>query len=716
MSPTVCRWRNVVCDLVWVDDIFGSIISKPLKFTKMPIGYSHAFGGPGFVGNPAGKGHKTKELPNIESPESLVQGKGDQPNPGGFGPLNPLWPIRAKKVGKNYGASYKKERAPFYSDDFDWGYFNAAPRNQQLTNYLHGNEEIFFQNMHPKHSMLKTRLPGIRIRAFLKNTSGVFREVFMNLDTLFADTDKEHVTLTWRGLDTVEEDDLTDIASILVAEEGVFDPKLPAEHYQALLKEAEEDPLNLKEILPEEYLKIQKEKMPIPEPGADLVPVPTPEPELPPEEQVKVPENYEETVDMLLEKKFGNALPKEREKVRASLLAIVANNKKDPVNLEELVGQTLQKITHEKEASPPPIPVPQKPPRVALAKGFKQIEEKNEEIRKTLIEKGKDCKELDAIPEALRHPKLLLLDPTLGKPAANGEFQPGADLSFRDLTGYNLSGLDLRGCNLEGAILTRANLHGTKLMEAYMKDTILFETNLIQADLTGANLSTTNFASAIMIAANLSETTMKYAYFNKADMKQAQFTKAVAETCFFSETNLTRAVFSHARLDQCDFESANLSEINANDSEITRCLLWKCQGRRAQFKQSRLDRSLFAHSDWNDASFEGSRAVSANWTGSHLKHTNFSYVFMPHCHFSEVKARGVIFYRANLRESRFYRAQLPFAEFIEAKLFGADFRKAMVNNVKFSGANLYDAKLLGTSGAGVDFQRAILTRSTLDPS
>jgi len=241
---------RVVGTRAWSDRLSGAVMSRPLPFTRMPLDYAHAFGGPGYAKNPAGKGYQSSELPNVELADP-IRSPGDRPEPAGFGPISAAWPQRAGKVGKAYGRSWIETRAPYYAEDFDWGYFNAAPEDQQLPGYLRGDEEIAFHNLHPAASAFSARLPGLRVRVFVKDDELRLREVRMSLDTLLADLDKELLYLTWRGVDPVKEDDLADVQWLLVASEPLGDAKDEA-HYRALFEELEEDPLRLKEHLPEE--------------------------------------------------------------------------------------------------------------------------------------------------------------------------------------------------------------------------------------------------------------------------------------------------------------------------------------------------------------------------------------------------------------------------------------------------------------------------------
>src|SRR5947209_7433938 len=85
---------------------FRFVPGEPLLFTEMPLGYTHAFGGPGYAQNPSGKGVSSSELPNVEHAGELVRSRKDKIAPAGFGPYNPAWPQRSGKVGKDYGKAW----------------------------------------------------------------------------------------------------------------------------------------------------------------------------------------------------------------------------------------------------------------------------------------------------------------------------------------------------------------------------------------------------------------------------------------------------------------------------------------------------------------------------------------------------------------------------------------------------------------------------------
>jgi hypothetical protein len=176
---------------------------------------------------PWGWGLGTIELPNIENPEEPIRTPRDRPAPAGFGPINPEWHQRVDKRGTKYGASWLKNRAPYYAIDFDWTYFNAAPEDQQIDGFLQGDEPLRLQNLIPDQAVLKTRLPGLRIRCFINDRDQQFREVPMDLDTLLVDGDESQVLLTWRGVTQVKDREFDDVTAALIDSEPLSEEPKP---------------------------------------------------------------------------------------------------------------------------------------------------------------------------------------------------------------------------------------------------------------------------------------------------------------------------------------------------------------------------------------------------------------------------------------------------------------------------------------------------------
>ncbi len=237
--------------------LLGGKASEPQLFDRMPLTWENAYGGPGYADNPAGRGFEGEELPTVEYADQPVKKVG-QKNvaPATFLPVSPRWPSRAGKRGKNYGAAWRKQRAPFFADDFDWTHFHSAAPDQQLDGYLRGDEEMTFENLHPQAERWSQRLPGLRIRAFVKTLDGQIVEPEMNLDTLFADLDDGKLYLTWRGLSPIREIDMTDVGAVLIASEPLTEPPRPEQVYLDQLQEFEADPVGINAALPPGFMMV----------------------------------------------------------------------------------------------------------------------------------------------------------------------------------------------------------------------------------------------------------------------------------------------------------------------------------------------------------------------------------------------------------------------------------------------------------------------------
>jgi uncharacterized protein YjbI with pentapeptide repeats len=236
--------------------LIGGKASEPQLFASMPLSWENAFGGPDYPSNTAGRGHTGEEMPTVEVPGKTIKRIGGKHEPATMLGISPNWAQRQGKRGKNYGATWKKTRAPFYADDFDWTYFQSAAPDQWIDGYLRGDEDMVFENLHPDESLWRAKLPALRIRAFVKGGDGSVLEPTMNLDTLYADVDDGKLYLIWRGHVPVKETDLTDVQVVLIASEPLADEELPFAHYAQLLAEFEEDPVGLEAAFPPGFLAV----------------------------------------------------------------------------------------------------------------------------------------------------------------------------------------------------------------------------------------------------------------------------------------------------------------------------------------------------------------------------------------------------------------------------------------------------------------------------
>lgn len=668
----------------------GQRISAPKGFTTMPLDYAHAFGGPGYAKNPVGKGFDGKELPNIEHQRGLVLSKGDRPDPAGFAPQSPNWPARAGKVGKKYDGDYRRTRAPYYAEDFDWAYFQAAPEDQWLEGYLRGDEEIALHNLHPEAPIVTTRLPGIRARVLVRDTRGRSREVPLKLDTLLVDTEKLRVTLTWRGLDAVGEADLSDVAYVIVDSERLDEPSKPFAHYAALLERFEEDPVGIRDQLPEDLRALVDGGSAAPDAGLD-------------------------PISALVAKKLGGVATEAQEALRASIARAIEQAGPE-AKVHEKVNAVAKAMEGPLDDAPPPV-IPAAPggkPRLYLRPEMREVAAKIELAKERAREHGGALpKEVAEAEARLRDPKLLEVDPTL-RPATTNAPGPGADLSGQDLSGEDLRGVDLRGAKLEGAVLIGANLAGVDLTGASLRGAMLFKIDLRGATLRGADLSLVNAARAILDEADLTGSTLDDAYFKSASLARARLEGAKGTLVGFAEADLRGARAAGVRLDQSDFSKARLDDADLTAATITRSKLHETIAPRASLRRATLDRTAFVDADLSGGKLGGARGERTIWLRAKLAGADLSRSWFRGGHFVEADASGANLFGADLRDARFGKAILVDASFLQANLFGADLSGSALGHTIFAKANLYEAKLLGAVGPGCTFEGAVLDRVLFD--
>jgi hypothetical protein len=201
-------------DRTWRQTVGGISTSDPQPFTVMPINYERAFGGidrtlearegkvDTFLANPAGCGYwlhadgiEGKPLPNTEEIGHPVTQPGGDFVPMALSSIGRTWEPRWRYAG-TYDESWRENRAPFWPDDFDYRYFQAAPIDQ-IIEYPKGGEQVILHNLSVDGRRV-FRLPGQPMSVTFIPYRGrdLTREGV--LDTFVIEPDENRFTLTWR--------------------------------------------------------------------------------------------------------------------------------------------------------------------------------------------------------------------------------------------------------------------------------------------------------------------------------------------------------------------------------------------------------------------------------------------------------------------------------------------------------------------------------------
>jgi hypothetical protein len=212
---TLAKRFSVVGERCWHKSLLGVRAGHPAPFVSMPITYDRAFGGTdcseearggpvhAYLANPVGKGFwrhadpaDGAPLPNTEEVGRPVRDHDGTYAPMAFSPIGRWWAPRASYAG-TYDQQWLDERAPFWPDDFDDRYFQAAPPDQVLQQ-AQGDEDVVLRGLTPD-GLRAFRLPGQRMSVTFIPHRGkdVTRQAM--LDTVLFEPDQNRFCLTWRA-------------------------------------------------------------------------------------------------------------------------------------------------------------------------------------------------------------------------------------------------------------------------------------------------------------------------------------------------------------------------------------------------------------------------------------------------------------------------------------------------------------------------------------
>jgi uncharacterized protein YjbI with pentapeptide repeats len=590
--------------------------STPEVFTSMALKYENSFGGDGFKKNPVGKGSGTVQqengtsklpLPNIENMQQLINSPGDKPDPVGFGPLGRMWQQRYSKMG-TYKGSWLKEQWPWFPKDFDWRHFNAAPADMQVKGYLNGNEELFFENLHPVHSQYRSWLPGLRIRLFINEWGQTaqnetqFKEVTMNLDTLWVDMEAEKLVLLWRGITNVLSEDYEEIQHIFIFCEKMEESGQSIDYYYDLFlkKQAEEASDEAYEVKPIEQ------------------------------------EEAEDTTEI------DEEIAKAEAQMRASLVEAGI----DPDNLPEPTAEQkaeeakiLKELGYEEEIEAPCLT------RESVIEGAKQgVTFANEDLNgldlscikidrlnlQAAILSGVNFKNTDLSGAMLAEANLARADLSYAN-------LRDANLKDADLTGANLTGADLTGACLEDALFENANMQKTILNNVNAENAIFSETNLTEATLINSLLKSADFSKCLLDKTN----------FQGADLSEASVEGATGQQVNMAETNLTELRASNG----CNFSQGSFRQSTGKESIWAKAILTEAD---------------FTYSQMEGADFSSANLTSANLSAANMKFARFTKANLTDAILEQMNLFQGSLEKTNLTRTNFRGANLYGVEFLDA--------------------------------------------------
>lgn len=651
--------------------------SPPEPFDAIPLAWESAFGGPGQLDNPVGRGlaaapgEEVVRLPNIEHPEQLALSRDARPAPMGLSPIPRTWASRMRFAG-TYDAAWLSFRYPWFPEDIDWRFFCAAPLDQQVQGYWRGDEEIALEGLHPEHARVRTRLPGLAAHAYLvPEGGGALRDVGLRLDTIVVDADAGVAHTVWRGVVEVAHEDLSDIGQLFVTHAALGEAvDAPARHQAELARlAAEEEELEAKDPVaaPEEVAEAdapdagEEADAPKPASGATM-PVPPADPEAPGArwahlDQAMTIRGDDRSVQDALQKAIA-------ERTQGGIKSVFD----DALGLDAPVSV-------DRELSPEEM-----------------LELEMSDALGDLLEAPEDSRRRE-VREAV----------------ARGESLAGWDLSGVDLSGVGLVGADLRG-----TILARANLSG-----AYFEKCVLDGAQLAEAE-----LSMGSFDSCSFVGASLHGSRAQRVRFHDCKMQDATLTEVFLHEARFMTCDLSRAELAGSDASKSDWRECELGEADLSGSILAEAVFSRCRlvdtwleggvdAPRAVFDGC--DASLLRASEGANlegASFKKTKLDGARFGTSRLRGAVLNLATLTRADFSESFLHEASLIGCDLRAARFDGASLVNAALTRSNLMQASLAKANLSGADLRGANLFQAELMDAklSGARTDLANLEGTR------
>ncbi|MDB4984827.1 MAG: hypothetical protein JWN04_5 [Myxococcaceae bacterium] len=649
-------------------------------FSTLALRWEHAFGGPAHPTNPVGSGYvapaaqvgqmfklrdfvaQPLELPRIERFEQSVTNVEQPGAPLCFAPRARTWPGRATWIG-TVDERWQKTRWPWFPDDFDARYFQAAAPELQFPDYLRGDETLRFSNMHPSIALYETRLPGLRAIAAVQRldaATGALRTeaVPMRLDTLWVDMDAQVAQLVWRGSCACRDADSSDILYAWTDLESVAtelsDAEVAARAEQGILRD-----------------EAQWVVAPIEPPPA---PPPAPEPE---------PEPAPDELELQLRAALA-ALPTPSEEPAPPL------SPEQQAELERSMAQAVAEAEARYAAEAEPEASNKPPPWTReRVRALRAEEGSLAGLDLSGIDlSGEDFSALDLAGTVFKGTRL---DGAIFHGATlNGATFESASLQAADFTGAELEDADLSKSYGSGLVFSDAQMKNANLSECVWPDATFTRTNLELAYGGGAKLERAMFDAALLTEANLERSALPNATFQAvlgsgvrlthAQLAGARFSDCKLEQGDFSDANLEGASFVSCVLDDVMLERAHakalsvtdcsVARLRAAEADLTEARLLRLSGKDALFESALLSDASLADCTLHGADFSAATLLRARLQGCVLKKAKFGKADLTHallvgCDCFENTFEAAQLKRCDGSHSSFFRSEFLDAEVAE---------------------------------------------------
>lgn len=734
-------------------------ISDPVPFTGMDITWENAFGGEGCALNPGGKGmselkdsggHSYLPLPNIEDPDNLVCVAKKQYMPVSFDYMGPqrTGSDEKDKVG-TYDEKWLIYNWPYLPDDFDLRASYAAPKDQRLKEgFFHGNESVVLKNMHPEKPLIKTKLPGIRVRGFFKGArfeKKFFEELTMELDKIWIFPHLETGILIWHAITSIADEEASEVTDLLVFPERIDEPEKPLEYYLAMtgqeepgeppelqplqeLRPGDTDPADASLLTAAAVAAATAAAAAMPGHSADALEQANPvlvalQREIE-DKEAKLKqmlsdlgidyEKQEEGKSPPASALLGAAGPEELLKILEQRIS-EAGKEFDKMLSDLGVDTTSQPspLSTQPVLNPEEIIENMKRAGVDDAGLFSMIMGLGSEYAILKVEIEKLLKEQESFhapepekgmkagePEALPEPE----SAALTRDHVLAGYKAGRSFEGTDLTGIDLSGCDLKGICLRGAVLEKVNLSGADFSGADLTDAILTGADLTKCRMAGAELSGASASAVKAGQADFSSARLQAADLSKADLTESCLTKALLEEADLEGASMKKIICREMSGNGARFAGADLTGADMSAAALA----------GADFTEAVMDNAVFQGADLSEADFSGSKGECVSFRGAKMALSRAG----ENAAFGKTDISGADLTAASWQDCRFEKcsftdALLDEAHFVKCSFSGSNLSGASAKESCLDNSDFTDANMTGMNLFKGSLRKSVLLRTDL---
>lgn len=730
----ICKTLKITGERQWQHKLLSGWYSTcPQPFEKIPLNYQNAFGSQTNLTNPLGTGGvPSSKLPAIELANERVNSPKSKTLPAGTMPLSIMWPQRAQYQG-NYQNNWFEKYFPAMPEDTDMRLFNAAPSDQQSSDFFIGNEHYYFQGVSENNKPICGELPNIKARAFITKHNQ-FMEVPLKLDTLWFLPDALLGVLIFRGETAVNNSEAEEIAHVVLGYENMSDEPKPLSHYEEVLQlrtdletaqnhilnEGQLSPSKSAEELANREQKLQEQQQrKIAERKAlqekqleemiqvhDIAPPELPTPELTPFDYLLDEEIKEGDVD--LSTLF--------EKMEEQIQDVAASDEQPDVNFPFDIPQLIEE----------PSPSTKVIDKDEALNNFDYLADLTEHDvlseDMTLVQIKQQAVQQIKAEQMLIAPEALLIDSDAASKAMRDVvINALASQTFinalkeKNITGADLSGLTFKNVDFSATVLSFCDLRNATFSDCQFEESslcnaILDNCEFINCQMSGANLSGVNarcvtFSSCLLSHTQWNNSKITHANFKQCDFSNALLVENQLTKCTLSECVLMQVTWFSSRVNDSDFNNCRIEQSTFNDSHCDMTRWFDCQFIRSVFQQSTIRLATFENTTAEkvvfsiDSLMTGSNFIHSQWLlcnfrSAFLSHSRMSNSVFNQCDFSEANMHLSAIQNTKLLKCIAAKTDFNCSYFKDVNCYQSRFRAAKFTHNTLKNINFLDADLM----------------------